>query len=130
MQNDDRGYCRKAVKAIKKDYRGFDKDMETAFNLLSDLFCPDTQEEPVKPGRFLHRITGNDAYEVWKFNVAVQGSRLKPGQWPRLWFGVMLQAKLIVPLVMARHKDYGSGDAEQENEALALMADYTKIEES
>lgn len=39
MQCDDRGYCGKAVKTVRKDYRGFDKDIERAIRLLGDTFC-------------------------------------------------------------------------------------------
>lgn len=130
MQCDDQGYCDKARKRIAKDYRSFGDDMDTALKLLGKQFCPIDRVEPVKPGRLLSRITAVDGYEVWKFNVAVRGQRLKPGQWPRLWFGVVYESQLIVPLVVARHKDYGEGDAVQENEALALMRDYMSEEES
>ena len=84
MQCDDRGYCSKALKKISKDYRGFKADMERALKLLGDRFCPMTREEPVKPGKLLHRVTVADTYEVWKFSVAVAGSKLRPSQWPRL----------------------------------------------
>jgi len=92
MQCDDRGYCSKAVKRIGKDYRGFSDDMERAMKLLGDRFCPMTRVEPVRPGKLLHRVTVADTYEVWKFSVAVAGSKLRPSQWPRLWFahGVLL----------------------------------------
>lgn len=85
MQCDDRGYCSKAVKRIGKDYRGFSDDMERAMKLLGDRFCPMTRVEPVRPGKLLHRVTVADTYEVWKFSVAVAGSKLRPSQWPRLW---------------------------------------------
>lgn len=99
MQCDDRGYCSKALKKISKDYRGFKADMERALKLLGDRFCPMTREEPVKPGKLLHRVTVADTYEVWKFSVAVAGSKLRPSQWPRLWFGVVESSKVLVPLV-------------------------------
>ncbi|MCI1637087.1 MAG: hypothetical protein LKI30_03150 [Bifidobacterium crudilactis] len=130
MQNDDCGYCDKSKKKIIKDYRNFEKDMQTALRLLGDKFCPETQAEPVKPGKLLYRITSNESYAVWKFDVAVAGARLRPGQWPRLWFGVVEKSRILVPLVVARHKDYGEGDSKQENEALALMKAYSLIEES
>lgn len=130
MQNDDCGYCEKSTRKIKKDYRDFENDMQTALRLLDDKFCPETRAEPVKPGRLLSRITSTETYEVWKFDVAVAGARLRPGQWPRLWFGVVEKSRILVPLVVARHKDYGKGDAAQENEALDLMRNYSKIEES
>lgn len=130
MQNDDQGYCDKSCRKIRKDYRSFDKDMDTALKLLGKQFCPDNRTEPVKPGRLLSRITAADGYEVWKFNVAVSGERLRPGQWPRLWFGVVYESELIVPLVLARHKDYGENDSVQENEALSLMQAYMLEEES
>ena len=111
MQCDDRGYCSKALKKISKDYRGFKADMERALKLLGDRFCPMTREEPVKPGKLLHRVTVADTYEVWKFSVAVAGSKLRPSQWPRLWFGVVESSKVLVPLVAARHKEYDMDEA-------------------
>lgn len=129
MQCDDRGYCSKAIKKISKDYRGFKADMERALKLLGDRFCPMTREEPVKPGKLLHRVTVADTYEVWKFSVAVAGSKLRPSQWPRLWFGVVESSKVLVPLVAARHKEYDMDEARFENEALSLMEKYSQEED-
>ena len=98
MQCDDRGYCSKAVKRISKDYRGFGDDMKRAMKLLGDRFCPMTRVEPVRPGKLLHRVTVADTYEVWKFSVAVAGSKLRMAQWPRLWFGVVEGSMVLVPL--------------------------------
>lgn len=129
MQCDDRGYPSKALKKISKDYRGFKADMERALKLLGDRFCPMTREEPVKPGKLLHRVTVADTYEVWKFSVAVAGSKLRPSQWPRLWFGVVESSKVLVPLVAARHKEYDMDEARFENEALSLMEKYSQEED-
>lgn len=70
-----------------------------------------------------------DTYEVWKFSVAVAGSKLRSAQWPRLWFGVVESSKVLVPLVAARHKDYDMDEARFENEALSLMERYSREEE-
>lgn len=129
MQCDDRGYCGKAVKTVRKDYRGFDKDIERAIRLLGDTFCPTTSASPLKFGNMLHRVTIADSYEVWKLNVSVAGSKLRPSQWPRLWFGVVREAGVIVPLVVARHKDYDMDESRYENEALGLMKAYSQEEQ-
>ena len=129
MQCDDRGYCSKAVKRISKDYRGFGDDMKRAMKLLGDRFCPMTRVEPVRSGKLLHRVTMADTYEVWKFSVAVAGSKLRMAQWPRLWFGVVESSMVLVPLVAARHKDYDMDEARFENEALSLMERYSREED-
>lgn len=89
MQCDDRGYCSKALKKISKDYRGFKADMERALKLLGDRFCPMTREEPVKPGKLLHRVTVADTYEVWKFSVAVAESDAKALPDPSFHCGIL-----------------------------------------
>lgn len=97
--------------------------------LLGDRFCPMTRVEPVRPGKLLHRVTVADTYEVWKFSVAVAGSKLRMAQWPRLWFGVVESSMVLVPLVAARHKDYDMDEARFENEALSLMERYSREED-
>lgn len=129
MQCDDRGYCSKAIKKISKDYRGFNDDMKRAMTLLNDRFCPTTMAEPVKLGKLLHCVTVTDTYEVWKFSVAVAGSKLRSAQWPRLWFGVVESSRVLVPLVAARHKEYDMDEARFENEALSLMKKYSQEED-
>lgn len=129
MQCDDRGYCSKAIKKISKDYHGFNDDMKRAMTLLGDWFCPTTRAEPVKPGKLLHRVTVADTYEVWKFSVAVAGSKLRSAQWPRLWFGVVESSNVLVPLVAARHKEYDMDESRFENEALSLMERYSREED-
>lgn len=129
MQCDDRGYCSKAVKKIGKDYRGFDTDVKHVLKLLGDKFCPTTGAEPVKPGKHLHRVTVADTYEVWKVSVAPAGSKLRPSQWPRLWFGVVESSMVLVPLTAARHKEYDMDEARFENEALSLMKSYSQEED-
>lgn len=74
-------------------------------------------------------FTVADTYEVWKFSVAVAGSKLRPSQWPRLWFGVVESSMVLVPLVAARHKEYDMDEARFENEALSLMEKYSQEED-
>lgn len=91
--------------------------MERMIRLIDTQFCP---REPANPiSSKLKRITTNPHYSVWKINVAVSG--LRPGQWPRFWFGVVDDRELIVPLDIAMHKDYGPHENGIEAAALKVM---------
>ena len=116
-QQGDADFCTKARKRLRKNYPTFDFEMERMIRLLDIQFCPKESAEPVSSK--LKHITTNELYSVWKINVAVSG--LRPGQWPRFWFGVVDDHELIVPLDIAMHKDYGTHENGIEAAALKTM---------
>ena len=116
-QKDDANFCKKARKKLRKSYPTFDFEMERMIRLLDIQFCPKESADPLS--RKLKLITTNDHYSVWKINVAVSG--LRPGQWPRFWFGVVVEHELIVPLDIAMHKEYGPHENGIEDAALKTM---------
>jgi len=69
---------------------------------------PDPERLPAK----LHRITQNDVWTLWKVELVVPKSGLRPNQYPRLWFAV--KGVNIAFLCIGSHIDnYRDGDMDR-----------------
>lgn len=84
LQHDD--FVKELSKLVKK-HRNLDAGMKAVERLLQRQFDPLKPEEVIAPGK-IHRVTQNAIWALWKIEVALPGSGLKPNQWPRMWFAV------------------------------------------
>jgi uncharacterized phage-associated protein len=50
-------------------------------------YDPNNPQPIIGPGK-LHRVTADHTWEIWKIEVALIGSGLKPNLWPRMWFAI------------------------------------------
>ena len=112
-------YCKAAYKEICKKHRTFANDYLDAFKLLNHHLCPSKPERPIAPKRLVHLHDG-EGFQVWKYQVMAQG--LRPGQWPRLWVGVIPGSDLLVPLVLDMHGNNYDDSAHEAN-AVRLIGD-------
>jgi hypothetical protein len=65
---------------LRESLNGFQK-------LCQFHFHPTNPESRINPGK-LHRVTQNDIWTMWKIELAVIKSGLRPNQFPRIWFVV------------------------------------------
>lgn len=74
-------------KKLLKKHRQLADGLQKAQRLLEAQFEPNNPHAVIGPGK-LHRVTANQTWEIWKMEVALINSGLRPSQWPRMWFAV------------------------------------------
>lgn len=69
----------------KKRMRNIRKSLE-GFQLVCEIhFHPTTPQRRISPGK-LHRVTQNSDWTMWKTELPIIHSDLRPNQYPRIWF--------------------------------------------
>ena len=90
------------LKKLGKKYRQLDDGLKKVKRLLERQFDPNNPQSIIGPGK-LHRVTADRTWELWKVEVALIGSGLRPNQWPRMWFAV--SGDTFTLLTVAVHQD-------------------------
>ncbi|PIP65631.1 hypothetical protein COU77_02420 [Candidatus Peregrinibacteria bacterium CG10_big_fil_rev_8_21_14_0_10_49_16] len=98
----------------KKRMRHIRKSLE-GFQRLCEFHFHHTAPQPrIAPGK-IHRVTQNEVWTMWKTELSVIHSGLRPNQYPRIWFAQ--SGATIAFLCIGSHIDnYRDGDMD----ALAL----------
>lgn len=99
-------------KNIRMSLRGFHKLCEIHFHPLNP-------SPRISPGK-LHRVIQNDVWTLWKTELSIIKSGLRPNQYPRMWFAV--KGATIVFLCIATHID-NYNDKEMGDIALTRVTD-------
>jgi len=103
---------KRRLRYIEESLRGFQKLCEFHFNPIN----PETKIDPGK----LHRVTQNDIWIMWKIELAVIKSGLRPNQYPRIWF--IISGASITFLCITDHiKNYK--DSEMDRLAISRATD-------
>jgi len=76
--------------------------LEQRFRNIKKGFHPTNPQSIIAPAK-LHRITQNDIWSLWKIELVIPKSGLRPSQFPRIWFCV--QGAKIGFLCAATHID-------------------------
>ena len=98
----------KDLKPIAKRHNGVDKGMATLRLLLAQQFNPINKIEAIGPSK-INRVLETATWEIWKVEMAIPGSGLRPSQWPRVWF--IVSGDNIAFLTAAMHGDnYSDND--------------------
>lgn len=94
---------------IQKEIAAFERrfphihDGLSSFERLCEVqFNPTEPRQVIAPGK-LHRLTQNDIWTMWKIELVVPKSNLRPNQYPRMWFAV--KGAVIVFLCISTHID-------------------------
>ena len=90
------------LKKICKKYSQVDDGIERVKRLLSTQFDPQNPAEVIAPGK-IHRVSSDTVWTLWKVEVVVPKSGLKPNQWPRMWF--VVSGEVITLLCIATHME-------------------------
>lgn len=92
----------KEIAAIERRFKHLRQGL-TAFERLCEWqFNPTSPKQVIAPAK-LHRLTQNNIWTMWKVELVVPNSGLRPNQYPRLWFAV--KGAIIVFLCLATHID-------------------------
>lgn len=89
----------KELKKICGKYPQVEAGVSSIKKLLAFQFDPLKPEEVIAPGK-IHRVRSNMTWELWKVEVLVPKSGLKPNQWPRMWFVVSGETITLLTIVM------------------------------
>lgn len=110
----------KEIIALEKRFRTI-RDGFSAFERLCEVQFNSTNPRQVIAPKKLHRVTQNNIWTLWKVELIIPNSGLKPNQWPRLWF--VVKGSIIVFLCIASHV-YNYNDEEMNRLALSRIADF------
>ncbi len=108
------------IAALGRRFRTLEYGLKSIERLCEVQFHPTNPRHVIAPAK-LHRITQNEIWTLWKIEVAVPNSRLRPNQWPRMWFAV--KGAIIVFLCISSHIDNYS-DPEMDQLALSRVSDF------
>lgn len=76
---------KKEIVALKRRFYNIEKGLKS-FQMLCEIqFHPINPQRVIAPAK-LHRIKQNDIWSLWKIELVVPKSGLKPNQFPRMWF--------------------------------------------
>jgi hypothetical protein len=109
----------KELKKICGKYPQVDDGVAKVKKLLAVQFDPLQPKEVIAPGK-IHRVHGNNIWELWKVEVLLPKSGLKPSQWPRMWFCV--SGETITLLAIATHIDNYDNN-EMDRKAISCLSD-------
>jgi len=109
----------KELKALRK-YRTINDGLDAVKRLLEKQFDPASPEEVIAPGK-IHRIHQDGIWSLWKIEVAVPNSGLKPSQWPRMW--LVVSGDKIALLTIGSHSQ-GYDDGSMDRAAKARVSDF------
>ena len=110
----------KEITALERRFRTI-RDGLSAFERLCEVqFNPTSPRQVIAPAK-LHRVIQNDIWTLWKIELVIPNSGLRPNQWPRMWFAV--KGAIIIFLCMSSHIDnYNDGDMNRL--ALSRVSDF------
>lgn len=111
----------KEVAALEKRRLRFIRESLTGFQKLCEVhFHPTNPQSRINPGK-LHRVTQNDVWTMWKTELVIIKSGLRPSQYPRVWFAV--SGETLYFLCLSDHVDnYNDGDMDRL--ALSRITDF------
>ena len=109
----------KEIAAHERRFRHLRQGFEVFERLCQVQFNPTDPQQVVAPAK-LHRITQNDLWTIWKVELVVPNSGLRPNQYPRVWF--VVKGAVIAFLCMGTHID-NYDEAEMDRLASARVTD-------
>lgn len=110
----------KEIVALERRFRTI-RDGLSAFERLCEVqFNPTNPRQVIAPAK-LHHITQNDIWTLWKIELVIPNSGLRPNQWPRMWF--VVKGAIIVFLCISSHIDNYNNE-KMNHLALSRVSDF------
>lgn len=110
----------KEIAALGRRFRTIRDGLSALERLCEAQFDPTNPRQVIAPAK-LHRISQNDIWTLWKVELVIPNSGLRPNQWPRMWFAV--KGAIVVFLCMSSHIDNYS-DKKMDHLALSRVSDF------
>ena len=110
---------KKEIAALERRFRRI-RDGLNAFERLCEVqFHPTSPKQVIAPAK-LHRITQNDVWTMWKIELVIPDSGLRPNKYPRMWFAV--KGAIVALLCISTHID-NYNETEMDQLALSRITD-------
>lgn len=109
----------KEIAALERRFRHVRDGLKSFERICEVHFHPINPRSVIPPAK-LHRIHQNELWTMWKVELIVPNSGLRPNQFPRMWFAV--RGSIIVGLIIGCHMD-NYKDIEMERTALSRVSD-------
>ncbi len=110
----------KEIAALERRFRTIRAGLASFERLCEKQFNPKNPQQVIGPAK-LHRIKQNDLWTIWKIELVIPNSGLRPNQWPRMWFAV--KGEMIALLCICSHID-NYNDQEMDQVALSRVSDF------
>ena len=109
----------KEIAAQERRFRQIREALKIFERLCEKQFDPVQPQQVIAPAK-LHRVTQNDLWTMWKIELVVPKSGLRPNQFPRMWF--VVKGDIIAILCLGMHAD-NYKDGERDRSALERLSD-------
>lgn len=109
----------KEIAALERRFRTIREGLSAFERLCEVQFNPTNPRRVIAPAK-LHRVSQNDLWTLWKIELALPNSGLRPNQWPRMWF--VVKGEVIAFICIATHID-NYNDEDRNQEALSRVSD-------
>ena len=93
---------KKEIAALERRFRNIREGLKVFERLCEFQFHPTNPRPGIGPGK-LHRITQNEIWTMWKVELVIPKSSLRPNQYPRMWFAT--KGSIIAFLCISTHID-------------------------
>lgn len=107
------------ITKLKRRFPTLNKGLSHFERVCNKQFHPTEPQQIVSPAK-LHRLTQNEVWSLWKVELIVPNSGLRPNQWPRAWF--VVRGGTIAFLCIASHID-NYNDESMKQIALSRISD-------
>lgn len=109
----------KEIAALERRFCAIRDGLAIFERLCEKQFNPINPQQVITPGK-IHRITQNDLWTLWKIELVIPNSGLRPSQWPRIWF--VVKGAIIAFLCVSSHVD-NYNDEDMKRLALSRISD-------
>ncbi len=110
----------KEIASLEKKFRGVRDGLSIFEKICEVQFNPTNPRQVITPAK-LHRVTQNNLWTLWKVELVVPNSGLRPNQYPRMWF--VVKGEIIVFLSISSHIN-NYNDEEMNTVALSRVTDF------
>ena len=110
----------KEIAALEWRFRTIRNGLSSFERLCEVQFNPTNPRQVIAPAK-LHRVTQNDIWTLWKIELVIPNSGLRPNQWPRMWF--VVKGAIIAFLCISSHVD-NYNDEDMNRLALSRASDF------
>lgn len=93
---------KKEIATLERRFRTLRSGLSSFERLCEVQFNPTNPRQVIAPAK-LHRVSQNDVWTLWKTELVVPNSGLRPNQWPRMWF--VVKGAIIALLCLSSHID-------------------------
>lgn len=98
----------KEISVLEKRFKTLRSGLSAFERLCEIQFNPINPQQIIAPAK-LHRISQNEIWVLWKAELVIPNSGLRPNQWPRMWF-VVKGASIIFLCISSHIDNYNDND--------------------